>query len=249
MYDILAELRQNGNPQPVIAWAAENHEQLEERGSDLEFQLFRWQFIWTFHGGGAQGPMSSSDGVPTMETRQRAVEFARQHAANFRKRHYLEIRQLVCAMAFHVNLEKSPYAHIFSADDAWAQVITSFSREFCFSLGIPEASPLRLAVTAGCVALPSLMKMHSLMTQTRANWTTQQELPAEVPLPSALHFHSIFVCPVSKEQATHANPPMLLPCGHVLARESMDNIARMSFIKCPYCPAETHVSHAKTVIL
>ena len=31
-------------------------------------------------------------------------------------------------------------------------------------------------------------------------------------------FHSIFACPVSKDQSTRDNPPMLLPCGHVLCR-------------------------------
>ena len=33
-------------------------------------------------------------------------------------------------------------------------------------------------------------------------------------------FHSIFACPVSKDQSTDTNPPMLLPCGHVLCQVS-----------------------------
>ncbi len=31
-------------------------------------------------------------------------------------------------------------------------------------------------------------------------------------------FYSIFACPVSKEQSSEENPPMMLPCGHVLCK-------------------------------
>jgi len=48
----------------------------------------------------------------------------------------------------------------------------------------------------------------------------------EIPLPPSFLFHSIFVCPVSKEQATDANPPMMMPCGHVIAKESIEKISR-----------------------
>lgn len=242
MYDILGELRYNGNPQPVMEWVAENRGQLEERGSNLEFELFRWQFIWIFNGAG-------DPNMPAAEARHRAIEYARERSSGFRERHFLEFRQLICAMAFHSNLDKSPYHRVFDSQDAWHEAIASFSREFCFLLGLTASSPLLHAVNAGCVALPALMKMNSLMNQTRANWTTQQELPAEVPLPSSLQFHSIFVCPVSKEQATQDNPAMLLPCGHVLAKQSLENIARVSFIKCPYCPQQAHVSEAQSIIL
>lgn len=50
----------------------------------------------------------------------------------------------------------------------------------------------------------------------------------EIPLPSNRRYHSIFACPVSKEQSTPTNPPMLLPCGHVIARESLARLARGS---------------------
>lgn len=42
----------------------------------------------------------------------------------------------------------------------------------------------------------------------------------EVPLPNSRRYHSVFVCPVSKEQATESNPPKMLTCGHVIAEES-----------------------------
>ena len=55
---------------------------------------------------------------------------------------------------------------------------------------------------------------------------SSEDLQVEIPLPSEYKFHSIFACPVSKEQATEQNPPMLLPCGHVIARESLNRLAR-----------------------
>lgn len=48
----------------------------------------------------------------------------------------------------------------------------------------------------------------------------------EIPLPLRYRYHSVFACPVSKEQSTASNPPMLLPCGHVIARESLGRLAR-----------------------
>lgn len=71
----------------------------------------------------------------------------------------------------------------------------------------------------------------------------------EIPLPPAYHFHSIFVCPVSKEQATDTNPPMMMPCGHVLAKDSLDRISKGARFKCPYCPNESNPSQARKVYL
>lgn len=77
------------------------------------------------------------------------------------------------------------------------------------------------------------------MKDKRAEWTTAQELPVEIPLPPSYQFHSIFVCPVSKEQTTDENPPMMMPCGHVVAQETLCRMARGSRFKCPYCPSES----------
>ena len=48
----------------------------------------------------------------------------------------------------------------------------------------------------------------------------------EIPLPSDRRFHSVFVCPVSKEQATDSNPPLMLSCGHVIATESFQRLVK-----------------------
>lgn len=48
----------------------------------------------------------------------------------------------------------------------------------------------------------------------------------EVPLPPSRRYHSVFVCPVSKEQATESNPPKMLVCGHVIASESFERLLK-----------------------
>ena len=76
------------------------------------------------------------------------------------------------------------------------------------------------------------------MREKRTEWTSEGELPVEIPLPDSFHFHSIFTCPVSKEQSTEDNPPMLLTCGHCLCKNSLLRLAKADGqkIKCPYDP-------------
>lgn len=93
--------------------------------------------------------------------------------------------------------------------------------------------------------------MQSIMKEKRTEWTTQNELPVEIPLPSSYHFHSIFVCPVSKEQTTDSNPPKMMPCGHVIADESLKKLVKNvnARFKCPYCPSESRLEEAMQVVL
>ena len=71
----------------------------------------------------------------------------------------------------------------------------------------------------------------------------------EIPLPPTYRFHSIFVCPVSKEQTTDENPPMMMPCGHVIAQETMSRMSKGASFKCPYCPNESKPEAAKKLYM
>jgi len=148
-----------------------------------------------------------------------------------------EIARLMNALCWVNNTSSSPYQEAFSSDSPlWTQVEDNFREQFCSLLGFSPDSPLQIAVTAGTIALPVLLKMSSIMREKRTEWTSEGELPVEIPLPDNFHFHSIFTCPVSKEQSTEDNPPMLLTCGHCLCKNSLMRLAKADGqkIKCPY---------------
>ncbi|GAA6042961.1 hypothetical protein JCM8097_000023 [Rhodosporidiobolus ruineniae] len=121
-------------------------------------------------------------------------------------------------------------------------LIASFSAAFLSTLSLPRDSPLSVVTdVGGSGALAKIMKVRQVMKEKKTEWTAVGELPVEIPLPLRYRYHSVFACPVSKEQSTGANPPMLLPCGHVIARESLARLARGTpTLKCPYCPVVSH---------
>jgi hypothetical protein len=238
MYAILSALRQH-KLVPAIQWARQNSQKLDAKGSNLEFELSRLQFVWLF-----KGP--SVNGLPDDESNGQngALQYARNHFARFQTRHLKEIQQLCAAMVYASNLGQSPYKQIFQIDTAFEDVSLCFTREFCSLLGLSAESPLYVAVTAGSIALPRLIKYTTYMKEKKTEWTTENELAFETPLPASMIYHPIFVCPVSKEQTTEQNPPMMLTCGHVICKESLQNLAKGSRYKCPYCPTEGHVRDA-----
>lgn len=243
MYSTLSAIKSH-NLLPAICWARENHVELEARGSNLEFELCKLQFIWLFKGSSVNGlPDTSENGI------QGALQYARDNFGRFQQRHLREIQQLSCAMVYSQNLPDSPYGPLFDISAAFEDVASSFTREFCSLLGLSAESPLYVAATAGALALPLLVKYTTKTKAKGTEWTTANELAFETPLPRSMMYHSIFVCPVSKEQTTETNPPVILPCGHVLARESLQKLCKGTRYKCPYCPSEGLVKDAKEIIL
>ncbi|KAJ6264502.1 E3 ubiquitin-protein ligase [Drechslerella dactyloides] len=222
---------------PAIAWAASRREQLEARGSNLEFELHRLQYVVYLFGGGEDGP-------------RKALEYSRREFLPFQQKYLAEISQLAGALLWREKMTASPYADLLNSETAWAAVADSFTSEFCSLLNLAAESPLYIAATAGAIALPTLLKMTSIMKEKKTEWTSQNELPVEIPLPDKYKFHSIFVCPVSKEQTTDSNPPMMIPCGHVLAKDSLQKLSRSgNRFKCPYCPADSMPKDAREIYL
>ncbi|KAB8338836.1 hypothetical protein FH972_021780 [Carpinus fangiana] len=234
MYSILNELRVHHNLDPAIEWARQHSQVLDARGSNLEYDLCRLQYLTLFR---THGPLA-------------AVTYARNTFGKFHRRYEGQTLRLSGALAFIPNLGTSPYAADLSGPaetNTYSIASAAFTAEFCALLQLSSASPLLTAVTAGCIALPTLLKLSHIQQTRRTSWTTESELPVEIPLPTGYSFHSIFVCPVSKEQSTDSNPPMMLPCGHVVARDSMNQLSRGTRFKCPYCPIESHPKDAKKI--
>jgi hypothetical protein len=172
MYHILHQLRDERNLEPAIQWAKERSDMLESRGSNLEFELCRLQYVRLFVGHGQDDFAEERPDGPL-----HAYQYAMQELRVFQKRYAREVQELMGAMAYWQNVQESPYRRIFYNDSAWEEVAHSFNREFCSLLGLSADSPLFIAATAGAIALPYLLKMQSIMKEKRTEWTTQNELP------------------------------------------------------------------------
>lgn len=242
MYRILRALKEKDLSE-AITWATQNSHELYKRGSNLEFDLIKLQYIWLFLD-------PESNHLPDRPDKiEAAIAYGRKHFPRFGDRYMYDIQRLAAAVAYESNIAGSPYRHIFTADSAWDTIAASFTRDFCSLLGLSAESPLYVACTAGAIALPVFQKLAMIIKEKHTEWTTADELPVEIPLPEHMMYHAIFVCPVSKEQSTEANPPMMMPCSHVVAKESLSRISKGSRYKCPYCPMESSPKDAKQIYL
>ncbi|KAI9658449.1 MAG: hypothetical protein M1829_006804 [Trizodia sp. TS-e1964] len=167
MYEILHAMRTEKNLLPAIAWAREHAPELESRGSNLEFELVRLQYVWLFLG---------TEDAPNRGLLS-ALNYGRSEFPRFQNRYLREVQQLTGALAYRSNIEDSPYTRIFINPLAWEEIAKNFAREFCSLLGLSADSPLHIAVNAGAIALPTLIKLENIIKTKGAEWTTQDELP------------------------------------------------------------------------
>ena len=77
---------------------------------------------------------------------------------------------------------------------------------------------------------------------------SKDELPIEVDVGQEHRYHSVFACPILRQQTTDQNPPMKLVCGHVISKDALNKLSIQNKLKCPYCPLGKHgnVSRTKT---
>ncbi|CCJ30076.1 unnamed protein product [Pneumocystis jirovecii] len=232
LYCILDALR-NENFQTAIEWSFSKRALLEQRGSNLEFDLHKLQFISIFV-------------RCTQDNYTEAIEYARTHFPPFANKYLKEIKQLMCLFCYTSNIQLFPYKELYIHDNLWSSVQALFSREYCSLIGFAPDSPLQTVSIAGSLAIPTLLKMSSIMKEKKTEWTSQNELPVEIPLPSKYQFHSVFTCPISKEQTTDSNPPLMIPCGHVISKNSIERLSKdnpTNKFKCPYCPRNAFFSY------
>ena len=84
-------------------------------------------------------------------------------------------------------------------------------------LDLPNESGFFLTLLSGMISLPQILKAEKII-KDKKDIINEKELPYEITLPNQLKFHSLFVCPVTKEISTPENPPMLLICGHAVSQ-------------------------------
>lgn len=152
---------------------------------------------------------------------------------------------LLASLAFK-DLANSPYSYLTTDAIHSNLLVPTFEHSWCTINDIPKIDHLKLTLDiGGGSALPILSRFNQLIQKTRTEWSQSDELPVQVPLQDKYKFHSVFTCPISKEQTTDTNPPMMLSCGHVLANDSLSKLSKGGGrVKCPYCPAESQSSAA-----
>ncbi|KAF9264727.1 hypothetical protein L218DRAFT_979426 [Marasmius fiardii PR-910] len=228
---------------PALQWATAHRPFLKSRSSPLEFHLHRSQYIRLL--------LSSHppDPIP-------AIAYANAHLRPFYPEHQVEFKRLMTCIVYLPlsRLQKSVYADLASPTLHF-DLEPLFAKEYCASLGMSRQVPLRVVGDiGGGGALTRIEKGRKVMRERKSEWSQRDELPIEIPLPPENRYHSIFTCPVSKEQSTESNPPMMMTCGHVIAKDSLHKLSKPAQqdpaerrVKCPYCPSESLASSAVQV--
>ncbi|KJE93463.1 hypothetical protein CAOG_04251 [Capsaspora owczarzaki ATCC 30864] len=233
MYNIMEAFKQQ-DLAPALRWASENRQALERIGSSLEFKLHKLEFLRRLQ-----------------IDRRDALQYARVQFVPFSHSHLNEVQRLMGCLLYYGRAPPTPYMELVDSIH-WTEIAHAFTRDCCAMLGMTYDSPLFVSFLAGCAALPTLLKMASVMQGRGASstlWTSKDELPVEIELGKDSQFHSVFACPVSREQASPENPPMMMKCGHVVCKLSLERLSKNGGrFKCPYCPveqtpADAHIVH------
>ncbi|KAG9019562.1 hypothetical protein FRB90_000470 [Tulasnella sp. 427] len=235
MHRIRACLRER-DIRPALHWATLNREFLRERHSTLEFDLHRSHFVALILN---PPPVTSPSDSPY----EAAISYSKRHfsalAASY-PQIVPQMTRLAGSLAWANRLSSSQYADL-TQDTIHSNLEPAFVKEYCARLGLSRQLPLRVAGDiGGNGALAKIEKSKKVMKDKMAEWQAKDELLIEIPLPPENRYHSIFACPVSKEQSTDKNPPNMLTCGHVIAKESVNRLTKGGGrVKCPYCPVES----------
>lgn len=225
----------NHNLAPALEWATRYSGDLDARNSSLEFKLHRLAFMQIVNGG--------------IHAQAQAISYARVNFSKFVKRFEKEIQILMGTLIYlPIGIQNSPYKYL-TAPEMWIEAADVFLKDACSLLGINKDSPLSVIINAGCTALPALLSLKQVMMsrQVTGIWNGRDELPIEIDLDPEHRFHSIFACPILRQQSSEDNPPMKLLCGHVISRDALSKLSNGPILKCPYCPMEQCPSDAKLI--
>lgn len=218
-----------------MEWAAANREALMKHNSNFEFKLHRLQYIELLRGG--------------ISNQMALVNYSRAHFKPFSEKYRSEIQILMGSLIFLASgIENSPYAYLLDQNN-WTDICNTFTKEACSLLEVSVESPLSVTFNAGCIALPALINIKQAIQQRHVTgvWTSRDELPIEIDVTRKCHYHSIFACPILRQQSSDNNPPMRLTCGHVISRDALNKLTNGSKLKCPYCPVEQNPADARLI--
>lgn len=231
---------------PAIEWA-EAHSAVI--GPTLVFQLHEVAFV----------ELLFDESLSLVDRRNHALRYGRTHFRPFVQSHWKRVGYLFSAALFvdsNANADvdivdatspqgllASPYhALVGERVDAWQRAAVAVSAAFAKVCGIQPTSALLVVTRCAWPVVPALSKLAALK---------RRGVPADasavaLPLAARERLHTVFACPVTRAQSAANNPPTMLPCRHVLARDSAAQlVGRSGMIKCPYCPTQTTLANCK----
>ena len=230
----LLETLRDGDIEPSSRWVRDHADLVGEAGARLQFEMAKLKYVGLLRAGQAN----------------QALTYARLAFPAFTHTFSAEVQPLLGCLAFANRLDASPYAHLLTSD-VGSTVCGLLSTCYCTALHLPQESAFTGCLRLGTTSLPKIARITSLIKEKRGvEWSQADELPVEIDLPPALRYHSVFVCTVLRQQTTNSlgdNPPMMMPCGHVLCLEALTRLSKgNAFVrfKCPYCPADSSSSQA-----
>lgn len=183
------------------------------------------------------------EGVLQSEILNQLAQYSSENFGIFFSKFKSQIFKLMGSIAFVNELESTKYNDLIQ-DIHWDHFTQCFVRDFCKIQGLSKESGLFMTLKVGTLGIPKFQRFFKLMKGKEQLFDNLAEIPIEMNLGGEFNFHSIFICPVSKEIATKDNPPMLLKWGHCITKQSYNSIVSGRNdragrkAKCPTCPVE-----------
>jgi hypothetical protein len=232
---ITKELR-NKKIEPLHNWCEKYKSYLENEKSNLFFETIKLEYLLMIN--------------DPNKTNSEIINFAKQNFKKFMNKNetFNEISKLMTLIIFRNNkISKNPYRE-YDINDLWKKITTLFTNNCCTYLKLPPESCFFLTICAGMISLPQILKAMKILNN-KIEIGKDKELPFEIKLPNQFKFHSLFICPVTKEISNKDNPPMLLNCGHCVSKNALEKMEKTGTgrnqIKCPTCPNKQNYKDAK----
>jgi len=219
---------------PALTWVTNNRENLIKLKNttqiSLELKIHRLKFLDILMNG----------------DRIEGLKYARKNFPSLISDQKPGVLSLMGAIMYSGSaLLESPYCHLAGPTE-WQDTADLLLKSACSMLGMSMESPLLVAVNAGCMALPDIILTKQIMQKSG-----QEKVPVDVELSEEFSFHSVFVCPVLKQQVSENIHPYKLVCGHVISRIALAKLVkpglRVSKLKCPSCRHDQNPAKARQV--
>jgi len=219
---------------PALTWVTNNRDNLKKIKNttqiSLELKIHRLKFLDILMNG----------------DRVEGLNYARKNFPSLISDQEPGVLSLMGAIMYSGSaLQESPYCHLAGPTE-WQDTADLLLKSACSILGMSMESPLLIAVNAGCMALPDIILTNQIMQKSG-----QEKVPVDVELSEEFSFHSVFVCPVLKQQVSENNHPYKLVCGHVISRIALAKLLKPGLevykLKCPSCRHYQNPAKARRV--